>query len=289
MSTDYQLDDDYDDLTENPSTSLLDHLLAAYIRPDPHAEVVLQADDLEEALEDIEDEILTPNRGPRGINPEQLIRQLVAEYPALRSIARKLEKSKGKVALQSKELLQLIQVVSAVEKAKKRREDPNPMIRGVLDVAKVMSPLLVDLSKEQSWLMVVDGKDGGRLLHKAKMTQGGRSSVKVNMAKIFATTKRYGKSFIKVHNHPSGFGYASEADLRVALFVGQQALRMGLYQMDSIVVAKGGFNSCRTILVKAHGIPWPGATMPKARRPLQARPQARRSPRRPRRTRRIRY
>jgi DNA repair protein RadC len=288
--SEYLIDDDYDDLTENPSTSLLDHLLSAYIRPDSHAEVVLDPEDLEEALEDIEEEILTPNRGPRGINPEQLIRQLVSEYPALRTIARKLEKSRGKVALQSKELLQLIQVVSAVEKAKKRREDPHPMIHGVLDVAKVMSPLLVDLSKEQSWLMVIDGKEGGRLLYKAKMAQGTKNHVNNDIHKIIRTTKQYGKSFIRVHNHPSGFGYASDADLRSSLIIGKMVLQHGLYQMDSIVVARGGFNSCRTILVKAHGLEWPGARTARPRRPLQARPPQRtRRTRRPRRPRRIRY
>lgn len=85
------------------------------------------------------------------------------------------------------------------------------------------------------------------LIHDEIVYRGLDDQVAIDIKDILKVPlQNNGSNFVIIHNHPSGNPEVSEADINMARRTGEAAAIMGLTMLDSITVAKDGYDSIRS-------------------------------------------
>lgn len=110
-----------------------------------------------------------------------------------------------------------ISIVSALELGRRRKKD-NPLTRPKITSSQeaydVIRPQLMDLQREEFWVMLLDR--GNRVLHCRNVSLGGVSATVADPKIIFKQAlDDLASSMILVHNHPSGNLKPSQQDINL--------------------------------------------------------------------------
>ncbi len=104
------------------------------------------------------------------------------------------------------------------------------------------SPRIASLEHEELWLLALDGKNGLRAAR--CLARGGMHGLSLAPKDVLVAALREGaRSFILVHNHPSGDPTPSEDDVVFTREVAEAAAIVGAPLLDHVVVGRCGFAS----------------------------------------------
>jgi DNA repair protein RadC len=120
------------------------------------------------------------------------------------------------------------------------RADARPRILSADAVAAWATPRLTELSREELWMLAVDGR--GHLRAARCLATGSLHGVSVNRADPLRAALRVDASaFVLVHNHPSGDPTPSREDITFTEEVAIASEIIGVALLDHVVVARSGF------------------------------------------------
>ena len=110
-----------------------------------------------------------------------------------------------------------VRVAAVFEIGRRRSATPRsekPKIRCSGDAAKLLSPLMEDLSNEEFWIILCSRSN--QVLTTVRISQGGISGTVTDVRIILnAAVQNLASGIILGHNHPSGNLSPSEADLKI--------------------------------------------------------------------------
>jgi len=111
-----------------------------------------------------------------------------------------------------------------------------PHIRSSSEAARILSPILKDLTHEECWAVFLN-RDC-RILGKEKMSSGGISSTVFDSRIIIKKAlEKLASAIILFHNHPSGNPYPGEADIRNTKALKEAAALFDISLTDHIIIA----------------------------------------------------
>jgi DNA repair protein RadC len=109
------------------------------------------------------------------------------------------------------------------------------------DVARIFAPL-AELPHEEFWILYLTS--GGRVIDRAKVSQGGVSGTVVDYRLIVKRAiELLATSIILVHNHPSGVAQPSRDDVSITEMVSTAAALFDINVVDHIIISRGGLFS----------------------------------------------
>ncbi len=109
------------------------------------------------------------------------------------------------------------------------------------DVVKLFAPL-AELPHEEFWVLYLTS--GGRVIDRAKVSQGGVSGTVVDHKLVVKrAVELLASSLILVHNHPSGIARPSNEDTLVTKTVAEAAALFDINVIDHIIVSRTGVYS----------------------------------------------
>lgn len=136
-------------------------------------------------------------------------------------------------------------IIAAAEIGKRRmKEDSNDItqFRSGYDVLRYMSPIIQDLSHEESWAILLN--NNSRLLHLAHLSSGGLAETTVDVRMLLKQALLHDATcFILVHNHPSGNLRPSKADEELTQRVKRASQAINIRMIDHVIVTEGGYYS----------------------------------------------
>jgi DNA repair protein RadC len=102
---------------------------------------------------------------------------------------------------------------------------------------------LAQMDHEVFIALALDGQ--ARVITELSLAHGGACSVDFRPADVFRALLRAGAtSTILVHNHPSGDPEPSQNDLRATRRMHDAGQLLGVFVLDHVIVARGGYRSC---------------------------------------------
>lgn len=129
-------------------------------------------------------------------------------------------------------------------------------IRKNIKITMVSSPADVVQYAKTIWTEDLDYCEAGiiilvdashQIIGHCKITEGGRSSATVDIAKILAIALVTNASaFFFLHNHPSGNLTFSEADVKISKALKTGGNTVGVKLLDSIIISSAGYASLRS-------------------------------------------
>lgn len=112
------------------------------------------------------------------------------------------------------------------------------MIGSKEDVVRIFAPL-AELPYEEFWVLYLTS--GGRVIDRAKVSQGGVSGTVVDYKLVVKrAVELLASSLILVHNHPSGIARPSREDIGITETVSSAAALFDINVIDHIVVSAAG-------------------------------------------------
>ena len=106
------------------------------------------------------------------------------------------------------------------------------------DVVKIFAPL-ADLPHEEFWVLYLTS--GGRIIDRAKVSQGGVSGTVVDYKLVVKrAVELLASSLILVHNHPSGVARPSRDDAAVTEPIKTAAALFDINVVDHIIISAAG-------------------------------------------------
>jgi DNA repair protein RadC len=137
-----------------------------------------------------------------------------------------------------------VQLLAALELGKTLYAPPSgsiPLIRSVEDVYRHCFAL-TNHSQEHLHVLVVNSRY--QLLHEQTVAIGSQVGLISNVTDILqVVVQREARSFVLVHNHPSGDPTPSEADRAFTEELKRAAAVLQVQLLDHVIVAKGGYQS----------------------------------------------
>ena len=138
-----------------------------------------------------------------------------------------------------------ITIVSALELGRRRKESEfaeKVKITGSNDIYQFMKPELLDLPKEEFWVLLLNRAN--RLIKKEQISSGGVSGTVADPKIIFkAALDQYASSIILVHNHPSGNLKPSQADIKLTNKMKEAGNLLEIPVLDHIIFSNEGYLS----------------------------------------------
>lgn len=138
-----------------------------------------------------------------------------------------------------------ISIVSALELGRRRKESDfleKVKITCSNDIYQLMKPELLDLPKEEFWIILLNRANG--LLKKEQVSSGGISGTVADPKIIFkAALDQFASSIILVHNHPSGNLKPSRADLDLTKKMKHAGELLEIPVLDHIIFGDEGYLS----------------------------------------------
>ena len=138
-----------------------------------------------------------------------------------------------------------LSIIAAAELGKRRMmEDSKDIetIRNGADVLKYMSPIVQDLTHEESWVMLLN--NNSRLIHTAHLSKGGLAETTVDVRMLLKEALLHdATSFILVHNHPSGNLRPSRFDEELTQRVKKGGMAVNIRMIDHVIVTEGDYYS----------------------------------------------
>jgi len=102
--------------------------------------------------------------------------------------------------------------------------------------AKIISPVLRDLSHEECWVMYLNRAN--RLIAKERLSKGGVSATVVDVKIVVKNAlEKLASSIILVHNHPSGNPTPGDADKVQTKALHEAALMFDITLLDHLIIA----------------------------------------------------
>lgn len=136
-------------------------------------------------------------------------------------------------------------IIAAAEIGKRRlMEDSRdiPQFRTSTDVLKYMTPIIQDLTHEESWALLLN--NNARLLHLSHLSTGGLAETVVDVRMLLKEALLHNAtSFILIHNHPSGNLRPSRYDEELTQRVNRAAQAVNLRMIDHVIVTEGDYYS----------------------------------------------
>jgi DNA repair protein RadC len=132
-----------------------------------------------------------------------------------------------------------ITIVAALELGRRRKDkdhDQKPKISNSRDAFEILKPNLMDLSKEEFWILCLNRAN--RVLNKKRVSEGGISGTVADPKVIYKLALEEGSSGIIVaHNHPSGNLQASQSDIDLTKKLKEAGKFLEITLLDHLIVA----------------------------------------------------
>ncbi|MBQ9666811.1 MAG: DNA repair protein RadC [Bacteroidaceae bacterium] len=136
-------------------------------------------------------------------------------------------------------------IIAAAELGKRRMMEDSKeieVIRNGADVLRYMSPIIQDLTHEESWVMLLN--NNSRLIHLAHLSTGGLSETTVDVRMLLKQALLHDATcFVLVHNHPSGNLRPSRFDEELTQRVKKAGMAVNIRMVDHVIVTEGAFFS----------------------------------------------
>lgn len=138
-----------------------------------------------------------------------------------------------------------ISIIAALELGHRRQLLPlqkRPLISSSKDAYLALAPLVLDLSTEEFWILLLN--QANRMVGREKISAGGFSSTVVDARVIFKKALEYNAaSIVLCHNHPSGSLRPSQADLDLTQSLRKAGLQLDILVQDHLIVSEAGYLS----------------------------------------------
>lgn len=138
-----------------------------------------------------------------------------------------------------------INIVSALELGRRKKESQflkKEKINSSKDVYDIMKPILLDLSHEEFWILLLNRSN--TVQKKVQISNGGVSGTYVDSKLIFKSAlDQLASSVILIHNHPSGNLQPSMADKQLTKKIQQAGITLDLPIIDHIIFTDNGYFS----------------------------------------------
>ncbi len=138
-----------------------------------------------------------------------------------------------------------VTISAALELSRRRASeisDEEEIILSAHDAEKAVIGLLRDKAHEEFWVICLNNRN--KVIHKAKISEGGFSSAHVDLKKLMKITlDTRATSIILAHNHPSGTLFPSEQDISLTHRIQQAAQMLDIRLLDHIIITETAFYS----------------------------------------------
>ena len=136
-------------------------------------------------------------------------------------------------------------IIAAAEIGKRRMMEDSrqiPQMRTGTDVLKFMSPIIQDLTHEESWALLLN--NNARLIHLSHLSTGGLAETVVDVRMLLKEALLHDATcFFLVHNHPSGNLRPSRYDEELTQRVARASATVNLRIIDHVIVTEGDYYS----------------------------------------------
>jgi DNA repair protein RadC len=189
------------------------------------------------ALSDAELLAILIRSGTEDRTALDLARTILTEEHSLRAVgsrtAVELMRRKGIGEAKAVELLAAFEIGRRVETAEAGEK---PVIRSPEEAARIMIPLLRDLTVEHFYVLILDAMNG--LKSVLQVTAGTLNASLVHPREVFKhAIDHRAASIIVVHNHPSGNIEPSREDVDITRQLAEAGKVIGIPLHDHIIVA----------------------------------------------------
>ncbi|MDP3453159.1 MAG: DNA repair protein RadC [Bacteroidales bacterium] len=117
-----------------------------------------------------------------------------------------------------------------------------PKIQSSAYAAKIISPILRDLSHEECWVMYLNRAN--KLISKERLSIGGVSATVVDVKIVIKSAlEKLASSIILIHNHPSGNPNPGENDKVQTKILKDAASLFDISLLDHLIIAGDGYFS----------------------------------------------
>lgn len=138
-----------------------------------------------------------------------------------------------------------ISIVAALELGRRRQLSDvkeRPQIKSSRDAYNVIAPILMDLTHEEFWILLLNRAN--RVMKRVKISSGGTSGTVVDSKVVFkAALEHTASSIILCHNHPSGNTRPSQADLDITRKLKSAGQTLDIAVLDHLIITDRGFYS----------------------------------------------
>lgn len=139
-----------------------------------------------------------------------------------------------------------ITIAAAAELGRRRQMTPvkdKPQIRSSSDGYKAIAPILIDLSHEEFWILLMNRSN--YVIGRELVSSGGVSGTVVDAKMVFrkALEKSGTTSIILCHNHPSGNLKPSNADIILTKKLKKAGEFLDMIVFDHLIVSERGYFS----------------------------------------------
>lgn len=133
-----------------------------------------------------------------------------------------------------------IAIAAAMEIGRRRQGATvleRPQIRSSQDAYQVLSPMVMDLSHEEFWILVLNRAN--KVIGKVQISSGGLSGTVVDTKKLYQRCLEFERvnAIILCHNHPSGNLSPSQADLDVTTKIIDAGKLLDIKVLDHLIIS----------------------------------------------------
>ena len=107
------------------------------------------------------------------------------------------------------------------------------------DVARLMAPLVADISQESFWLILLDGRN--KVAGITLISLGSLTAALVHPREVFKPAiAGSAAALVLLHNHPSGDPSPSAEDIALTRRLSEVGELVGIKVLDHLVIGEGG-------------------------------------------------
>jgi DNA repair protein RadC len=138
-----------------------------------------------------------------------------------------------------------ITVVAALELGRRRQltdVKERPQIRSSRDAWQLIAPILMDLSHEEFWILLLNR--ASRVIGREQISLGGVAGTVVDAKIVFRKAiESMASSLILVHNHPSGNLQPSQQDISLTQKLKKAGETLDIAVLDHLIITERGYFS----------------------------------------------
>jgi DNA repair protein RadC len=138
-----------------------------------------------------------------------------------------------------------VTIIAALELGRRRKEadiNKRALIRCSRDIFNVFHSLLVDLTHEEFWILLLNKSNG--VIHKAKISQGGLDGTVVDVKIILKMAlEKLAIGIVLCHNHPSGNLNPSKQDIDITKKIKNACNTVDIVLHDHLIVSNENYYS----------------------------------------------
>lgn len=188
------------------------------------------------ALSDAELMALIVGSGRRGASAVEVTTELLAEHGSISDVARARPEELARTSAIG--FAKAASLVAAFELGRRveTRSVVATRITGPADIATVVRPHVVEHSREETYLVVLGGRNRVRRIE--RIAFGGATACGLEISDVLAVVLRHqGRALALVHTHPSGDPMPSGEDVSMTRALESAARQLGLRLVDHVILA----------------------------------------------------